>query len=569
MFRLCILILCLLGTIHTGNARSNFTGYSGAPGRQTCAISCHGNSNGTATLSGFPDEYTPGLTYTLTLSRSSGNSIRNFNGSVRLGTGTANAGQLTAGTGTATYSTTGETNGIHLSSNSQNSATFNWTAPAAGSGQVRLYIGAYQGSGTNGQTSDLNLIAEEAVSTPPEVVLLETLLIGDSDNDGIAEPGETLQLQVTLGNSGAGEATGVSAILSTNDDWLSIPVDASQWSDLPADGSGVGDPVFELVLSDLAPAVAQADLLLDITTDQADFQVVIPLSVGQRVPYWTDDVEGDPLWTHAASPDWFDEWHIDTDDATPAGNAWKFGSIGAGEYTPHADGRLISPPILLQDWSLLEFTHRMDAETSSASPDSAYDGGIVELSVDDGDTWQQLVPLGGHDKWFRRLTGGGAPTTHPFQGGTPCYSGSFGWQAAAFDLAPWAGQAVRIALRFGSDDGVQLAGWLVDNITVSGVAGEVAVHEPREHPSNVLMLEAYPNPFNPSTMIRFQLASAGAVRLQLYDIAGRRALPVQAGSFPAGSSEVQLDASVLPSGPYVLELSSGAERCTRKLLLIH
>ncbi len=146
-------------------AHNSYTGYSGAPTRSTCAGSCHGSGTGTVTISNFPPAYAPGQSYAVTIQRTSGNSIGNFNGSCRVGTGTTNAGVLSSGTGTSTYNVSGETNGIHLSSNNQNSATFNWTAPAAGTGTVRLYIGAHQGN-YSGNNTVLVLISTESSPLP-------------------------------------------------------------------------------------------------------------------------------------------------------------------------------------------------------------------------------------------------------------------------------------------------------------------------------------------------------------------------------------------------------------------
>lgn len=166
-----MILLTIFGLfVSQAEARTSYRGYSGAPGRQTCAASCHGQSGGSVQVTGFPETYTPGQTYQITIQRLSGSSINQFNGSCRIGTGSTNAGTLSAGTGTSVYNVSGETNGICLSSSNQTSATFNWTAPAAGTGTVRLYIGAYQGtSRTSGQNTTLVQISNEAtVLQPPE-----------------------------------------------------------------------------------------------------------------------------------------------------------------------------------------------------------------------------------------------------------------------------------------------------------------------------------------------------------------------------------------------------------------
>ncbi len=163
-----ISILIVLAFAAAAGAHSGYIGYSGAQGGNTCAYPCHGgNNNGTVMISGFPEAYTPGQSYAITISHTSGSAICNFNASCRIGTGTTNAGTLSAGTGTATYNAGGETNGIHLSSNNQESATFNWLAPAAGTGSVRLYVAAHQGTSAGGANTAFVTTSTEAVTTPP------------------------------------------------------------------------------------------------------------------------------------------------------------------------------------------------------------------------------------------------------------------------------------------------------------------------------------------------------------------------------------------------------------------
>lgn len=160
-------VLCtVLATAAYG--RTTYTGYSGAPGSNgQCAASCHGSGGGTITISGFPAQYTPGEVYPLTIAHSAGVTIRQFNGSCRIGNGSANAGTISAGTGTSTYNTSGETNGIRFTATNQNSGTFSWTAPVAGTGEVRLYVAGLQG-GEGGQNSELILVATEATTGAPD-----------------------------------------------------------------------------------------------------------------------------------------------------------------------------------------------------------------------------------------------------------------------------------------------------------------------------------------------------------------------------------------------------------------
>ncbi len=89
-------------------------------------------------------------------------------------------------------------------------------------------------------------------------------------------------------------------------------------------------------------------------------------------------------------------------------------------------------------------------------------------------------------------------------------------------------------------------------------------------PTEFALLTACPNPFNPTTTIRFGLPVASRVKLEIYDIIGRR---VEVGLAPTrtyqpGYHEVTFDASHLPSGVYFAKLSACAGTQTQKLLLV-
>ena len=91
-------------------------------------------------------------------------------------------------------------------------------------------------------------------------------------------------------------------------------------------------------------------------------------------------------------------------------------------------------------------------------------------------------------------------------------------------------------------------------------------------PSECVLYSPYPNPFNASTVISFELQDAGFVSLKIFDITGRTAglqnfVPINQ-YLPAGQHSVVFDAEGLTSGVYFVQLEAGENRQTRKILLI-
>ena len=77
----------------------------------------------------------------------------------------------------------------------------------------------------------------------------------------------------------------------------------------------------------------------------------------------------------------------------------------------------------------------------------------------------------------------------------------------------------------------------------------------------------YPNPFNPTTQIRFGLPEAARVRLVIYDLLGRQVHVLVDGVREAGRHEVVFTADHLPSGVYFYQLWTDSFTQTRHMVL--
>ena len=91
---------------------------------------------------------------------------------------------------------------------------------------------------------------------------------------------------------------------------------------------------------------------------------------------------------------------------------------------------------------------------------------------------------------------------------------------------------------------------------------------PQNIPAVFKLYENYPNPFNPSTVISYQLPIGGNVTLKIYDILGNEMAKLVDEYKPAGTYEVTWYAENLPSGVYFYRLQAGSFIETKKMLLI-
>ncbi len=93
--------------------------------------------------------------------------------------------------------------------------------------------------------------------------------------------------------------------------------------------------------------------------------------------------------------------------------------------------------------------------------------------------------------------------------------------------------------------------------------------KPRIDAQRVLSMDQnHPNPFNPTTQIRFTLPEATQVRLSVYDMVGREIENLAFGVYAAGSHEVTFEAGNLPSGTYLYRLDTPKDSFTQKMLIL-
>jgi hypothetical protein len=107
---------------------------------------------------------------------------------------------------------------------------------------------------------------------------------------------------------------------------------------------------------------------------------------------------------------------------------------------------------------------------------------------------------------------------------------------------------------------------LVDDISLSGTnAVEAAVPAVPDH---FALEQNFPNPFNPSTEIRYSVAKSEFTTLKVYDLLGREVAALVSELKEPGTYTARFDAAGLGSGVYYYRLTAGSNTETHKMLLV-
>jgi hypothetical protein len=87
-------------------------------------------------------------------------------------------------------------------------------------------------------------------------------------------------------------------------------------------------------------------------------------------------------------------------------------------------------------------------------------------------------------------------------------------------------------------------------------------------PKKIILYANYPNPFNPTTTIQYELPVKSHVVMKIFDMLGREIVTLVDEAKPAGMYSVQFNAGTLSSGMYFCRLQAGISVAVSKLLLV-
>jgi serine protease len=421
---------------------------------------------------------------------------------------------------------------------SSGSATYG-TIPGGGTGvSTPAYVIAFDLDTPDQHVAEFNLAVTEA---PTDITFDLTVgapnlqfagyTIDDSagNNNGIAEPGEDVLLDLRVYNAGGGQIDRVWGRLSGGP-YLTVDATPIEFGTLAGLATLSSGPFPVSVAAD-APDPFTSIMVLDLTgennyTARSNFN----FNIGSV--FASEFESGEDGWTHyvAEVGSYLDQWHLESyrNHSYNGATSWKCGGAGAADHGNLVYAALESPPFTLPGGSSLSFWHWIRAELSSGTPGYAYDGGLLEISIDAG-PWEQLTPEGDYPYTIM--------DNNPLPDGTRVWSGTYDWSEVICDLSAYEGSA-RIRFLFVSDTGVTEEGWYIDDVMLS--LNLLAVDD-KPVTTPLLLHPALPNPAAPMTTLRLEMPRAGHASIRIYDATGRLTRTLVDGELTAGNHPLVWD----------------------------
>lgn len=279
----------------------------------------------------------------------------------------------------------------------------------------------------------------EAFDVPPECTGPRVIaaIVNDTpsgNNNHRLDPGEqNVQLNLQLENNTAAPLTISSARLSTSAVGIALPTPFASFPAIAQNGGrATASTPFSISVPGSAPC-GPIQLSLSLETNQGNFVVPFSMPVGINVvgpeeTLFSDNVEsGSNGWT-PQSP-----WAITTSASNSPPNSWT--DSPGGTYQNLTNTSLMSPLIDLTTFKdvTISFAHRFSFE-------DGFDTGSVEVSADDGKSWQRVASFSGTQSGFVPVV------------------------VSAPSLAR--AKQARVRFHVSSDTAVVADGWYIDDISV-------------------------------------------------------------------------------------------------------
>lgn len=257
-------------------------------------------------------------------------------------------------------------------------------------------------------------------------------------------------------------------------------------------------------------------------------------------------------------------------------NTWEFGtpnqtSISSAHSGTNAWTTGLTTDYLASDSSGL-FTAAFDVNSTDCyqikfwnyyKTEAAQDGGVVEFSMDLGNTWTRIGNAF-EPYWYNYpyIAGLGGSSQ------SPGFSGdSYGWVLSKHLVKFNAPGQVIFRFRFGANGVWQKDGWAIDDFCMENVGPCIIGVEEVAEDGGVALGQNVPNPATGSTSISYFIPEGGAVTLTVTNMLGQVMTQVNEGDQAPGSHTVDFDVTSWSSGVYYYTLEVGSHRLVKKMVI--
>ena len=282
------------------------------------------------------------------------------------------------------------------------------------------------------------------------------------DEDGVLDNGETATLRVRVANQGHAALTDVQIVATSQLPGVTIVSPPVQLAKL--EQFETHDLAIEVKLDGADNAIA-GDLAVQIIATGACVQsVAIPVAFRLNID---DKPMSSAIDTFDTAKSVWDPWVFGWSQIreTPLDGAWY------GEDMPiTSDVRLTSPMLLASSTEplVIRFQHKYSFE---AEPTKKWDGGVLEYSTDDGETWLDVATIvdPGYTGTITNESGNPLGDRNAFTDNNPSWP-EVDTVRLDFGTA-LAGQNFKFRFRIGTDAGTGAPGWTIDEVAFQGIVG--------------------------------------------------------------------------------------------------
>ena len=366
--------------------------------------------------------------------------------------------------------------------------------------------------------------------------------------NGYIQKNDTLNLEIGLKNRGLSQtAKNVSIEVTTNYP-NAIPLNAIiNYDSIPARQSknNSSNPVKFRLTSD---ANYMDEMNLFISVKQEGIQTsldTLKLTVGKAEVLFSDNAEnGSNRWISAGTGIAWDSTYID-----PVLGNKNFADSRYGNSADNSNNTFtLNDTIDLTNSNnpRMEFTAKWAEEVT-------FDYSRVQVSSNFGSTWTSLT-----GRYTRVVSG------------QPSYADIKHWKNEQINLNAYIGTKIRIRFTHRTNSEIPGDGFYFYNFRIVNYKD---VPSSITQTSTVIPLEYrleqnFPNPFNPKTVINYELRVTSNAKLKVYDVLGNEVAELVNEKQNAGSYSVDFDGSNFSSGIYFYRLNAGEFSETKRMMLI-